>query len=56
MNWPQPKGLVLNINDNGKGFNTFDKSTGIGLKNIKNRAAVYNGKFIFYHRLVMVVK
>lgn len=36
--------LLLVINDNGKGFNTFDKSTGIGLKNIKNRAAVYNGE------------
>jgi signal transduction histidine kinase len=36
--------LLLTINDNGKGFNTFDKSTGIGLKNIKNRAAVYNGE------------
>ncbi len=35
---------MLTINDNGKGFNTFDKSTGIGLKNIKNRAAVYNGE------------
>jgi signal transduction histidine kinase len=36
--------LLLMINDNGKGFNTFDNSTGIGLKNIKNRAAVYNGE------------
>jgi PAS domain S-box-containing protein len=36
--------LLLTINDNGKGFNTLEKSTGIGLKNIKNRAAVYNGE------------
>jgi len=35
--------LWLIINDNGRGFNTLDKSNGIGLKNIKNRAAVYNG-------------
>ncbi|HEV8079849.1 MAG TPA: ATP-binding protein, partial [Chitinophagaceae bacterium] len=36
--------LLLIINDNGKGFNTFDRSTGIGLKNIKSRVAVYNGE------------
>lgn len=36
--------LLLTINDNGKGFNTFDNSPGIGLKNIKSRAAVYSGE------------
>jgi len=36
--------LLLIINDNGKGFNTFEKNAGIGIKNIKNRAAVYNGE------------
>jgi len=36
--------LVLIINDNGKGFDTLAKRKGIGLKNIKNRATVYNGK------------
>ncbi len=41
---PHNDDLLLTINDNGKGFNTFDKSTGIGLKNIKSRAAVYNGE------------
>lgn len=35
--------LLLTIDDNGKGFNTFDNSAGIGLKNIKSRAKVYNG-------------
>ncbi len=35
--------LIVNINDNGKGFNTSVKRTGIGLKNIKNRAEIYNG-------------
>jgi PAS domain S-box-containing protein len=41
---PDNEDLGLIINDNGKGFNTFNKSTGIGLKNIKSRAAVYNGE------------
>ncbi|MEO7265314.1 MAG: response regulator [Ferruginibacter sp.] len=41
---PDNNDLLFTINDNGKGFNSFDKSTGIGLKNIKNRAAVYNGE------------
>ena len=35
--------LTVNINDNGKGFNSSAKSNGIGLKNIRNRAAVYDG-------------
>ncbi len=33
----------LMISDNGKGFDTTIKSNGIGLTNIKNRAAVHNG-------------
>ncbi|MEO8770613.1 MAG: response regulator [Ferruginibacter sp.] len=37
--------LVVNIEDNGKGFDTSVKSKGIGLKNIKNRAGLYNGIF-----------
>ncbi len=41
---PDNEDLLLIINDNGKGFNTYEKSTGIGLKNIKSRAAVYNGE------------
>ena len=35
--------LTVIINDNGKGFDTAEKRTGIGLKNIKNRAEIYNG-------------
>jgi signal transduction histidine kinase len=31
------------INDNGKGFDTFAKRNGIGLRNINHRAAVYHG-------------
>lgn len=35
--------LIVHIHDNGKGFDTSVKSTGIGLNNISHRAAVYNG-------------
>jgi len=35
--------LTVNITDNGKGFNSSQKNNGIGLKNIRSRAAVYNG-------------
>ncbi len=35
--------LIVNITDNGKGFNISANSGGIGLKNIRNRAEVYNG-------------
>jgi PAS domain S-box-containing protein len=35
--------LAVTISDNGRGFNTAEKGKGIGLKNIRNRAAVYNG-------------
>ena len=35
--------LVFSIKDNGKGFNTSSKRDGVGLKNIKNRAELYNG-------------
>lgn len=36
--------LILVITDNGKGFDTSTKGKGIGLKNIKNRAELYDGK------------
>jgi PAS domain S-box-containing protein len=36
--------LILIVDDNGVGFDTFAKRKGIGLKSIKNRAGVYNGK------------
>ena len=35
--------LILVITDNGKGFDTSAKGKGIGLKNIKNRAELYDG-------------
>ena len=35
--------LILSIKDNGKGFDISSKREGVGLKNIKNRAALYNG-------------
>ncbi len=36
-------GLILSINDNGKGFNTTEIRQGIGLKNIEHRVETYNG-------------
>jgi PAS domain S-box-containing protein len=39
----EAKSLMLIITDNGKGFNSAAKSDGIGLKNIRSRADVYNG-------------
>ena len=36
--------VILIINDNGKGFDTSAKRNGIGLVNIKNRAALHDGK------------
>ena len=35
--------VILLIKDNGQGFDTLAARTGIGLKNINNRAAVYEG-------------
>ncbi|MEP6948156.1 MAG: PAS domain S-box protein [Ginsengibacter sp.] len=35
--------LMLIIKDNGKGFDTSAKRKGIGLKNIKHRAEIYDG-------------
>ncbi|MDQ2862529.1 MAG: sensor histidine kinase, partial [Bacteroidota bacterium] len=36
--------LIITISDNGKGFDPIAKREGIGLKNIINRAGLYNGK------------
>lgn len=38
--------LLLQIKDNGKGFDVKAKRKGIGLTNIANRAEVYNGKVV----------
>ncbi len=39
------KMLRLLISDNGKGFDTDSKKTGIGLMNIRTRAETLNGSF-----------
>lgn len=39
----EEKDLIVIINDNGKGFDLSAKRKGIGLKNIYNRAQIYNG-------------
>ena len=36
--------VILSVTDNGIGFDTTQKSNGIGLKNISNRAEFYSGK------------
>ncbi len=41
------KSIVLTMTDNGIGFQTAQKSKGIGIANIKNRVAAYNGKADF---------
>jgi PAS domain S-box-containing protein len=38
--------LLLQVKDNGKGFDVKAKRKGIGLTNIANRAEVYNGKVV----------
>jgi signal transduction histidine kinase len=35
--------LTLNISDNGNGFDSVKKTTGVGLMNIRTRAALFNG-------------
>ena len=37
------KSIILSISDNGVGFDTGKKRKGIGIANIKSRAASYNG-------------
>lgn len=38
--------IVLSVSDNGVGFDTTQKSKGIGLQNMRNRVEFYNGKLI----------
>ena len=38
-----PKSIMLSISDNGRGFDTVKKKEGIGVTNIKSRAASFNG-------------
>jgi two-component system, NarL family, sensor histidine kinase UhpB len=41
------KSIMLTISDNGVGFDTRKKQKGIGVANIKSRAATYNGMAAF---------
>lgn len=41
------RSIRLSITDNGVGFDTGKNQNGIGLANIKSRAAIYNGAAIF---------
>lgn len=41
------KSVILSISDNGVGFDTTQRSKGIGMENIKSRAAYYNGTSFF---------
>jgi len=36
--------IILIISDNGRGFDMKLPSTGVGMINIQNRAALFNGK------------
>ncbi|HTL09452.1 MAG TPA: ATP-binding protein, partial [Chitinophagaceae bacterium] len=36
--------VILSIADNGKGFDTTQKTSGVGLLNVKTRASLYNGQ------------
>lgn len=36
--------LILSVTDNGKGFDTSEARTGVGMINIQNRAELFNGK------------
>jgi len=44
------KSITLTISDNGVGFDTGKKRKGIGVDNIKSRAAAYNGNAEFISR------
>lgn len=43
----QNKNLILEINDNGKGFNDSKTRKGIGLKNMRDRVNEINGVLVF---------
>ena len=45
------KNLILVVKDNGKGFNVLSKRKGIGLKNMKSRAAKIQGNFTIVSEL-----
>lgn len=45
---PKGKDLVLSIKDDGVGFDLSKKSSGVGLMNMKTRAALFNGTVFIY--------
>jgi signal transduction histidine kinase len=49
------KKIILTIRDNGIGFDTSKKTSGVGLLNIKTRASLLAGKLPFVLRPEMVV-
>ena len=44
----EPDRISLTVSDNGNGFDTAQTAGGIGLQNIRNRIAVYNGEMHIY--------
>jgi len=44
----EPDRISLTVSDNGNGFDTTQTAGGIGLQNIRNRIAVYNGEMHIY--------
>jgi len=36
--------VFLSVSDNGKGFDTSTRSSGVGITNINSRAGLFNGK------------
>jgi signal transduction histidine kinase len=45
LNLPDEKTLLLRCSDNGKGLDSMDTGSGIGLENIRARVATVNGLF-----------
>jgi signal transduction histidine kinase len=43
------KAIELEIQDDGKGFKLTSVNKGLGLKNIYNRAELFNGKVTIHH-------
>lgn len=40
----EPESIILTVSDNGKGFDTSQETKGMGLQNIRNRIARYEGR------------
>jgi signal transduction histidine kinase len=46
----EPDRIALNVQDDGKGFDTHLETGGTGLKNIRNRVESFNGSFEVYSK------